>query len=223
MTKPIHNSEADNDREDPLDLLADGELDAKEAGFVMRRLLSDDAARNRWERLHLVRASLRGERVGCDSLVQRVHDALDQEPSHKSGPAALGQSWSRYALGGALAASVAVMAVVGLGDRMQHVGPSASPGFVSQTTALDRQFSASAVPVSFSAIPSPQRIVSAPDEQRLQTRQRIDRYMIRHGQLAGLQGLTALTPVLSAPDDVSVANPVIVTQPMMMVTEDARQ
>lgn len=210
MSEPNPDLHNEPGRDDPLDLLADGELDARRADFVLRRLGTDAAARSRWERLHLMRASLRGELTGRDSLVQRVHDALDDQPAHRQGHSATG-GWMRYGLGGALAASVAVMAVVGLGERVaEQAAPTASPGFVSQTTALDRQFSASATPVSFSTIPSPQRIAPPSDDQRLQSRQRINRYVIRHGQLSGSQGLTTLTPVLTTPSDVQVVRPMTI-------------
>ncbi|MDT8437750.1 MAG: RseA family anti-sigma factor [Wenzhouxiangellaceae bacterium] len=208
-------------QDDPLSMLADGELDAREAGFVLRRLAGDSAARARWQRLHLMRASLRGELSGpAVSLVERVATALEDESAHVDGAdSAAAGGWRRYALGGALAASVAVMAVVGLGERVGREAAVPSPGFVSQSTALDRQFSARATPVSLSDIPSPQRIAPPVParESRLQSRQRIDQYVIRHGQLAGGQGLTGLTPVLTLPSDLQVV------RPMVVVTEDARR
>jgi len=180
-----------------LSALTDGELDGKGAEFLIRRISHDAEMHGQWQRFHLFRACMQREFTAHASLVHKVASALDAEPLPRRE-----HGWSsgllRVGVGGAIAASVALVAVVGLGNRVDP-GPSVNeisePGFVSQTTALDRQFSPIAVPTSLG---------SSADRSSLQgnaaaTRRQINRYMIRHSQLAGEGGFISFTPVLTAP------------------------
>lgn len=197
-----------NDNREPVSALVDGELDRGGAEFVLRRLIDDEGMHDHWQRCHLVRACLQHEFEGPVSLVGRVQAALENEnaPERKAAMSSL----MRFGLGGAIAAGVAIFAVTGLNYRMSQEGsnlaqPGDSSGFVSQSTALDRQFNAEAVPAGFGAR-------SSDDESRresggLQSQQRINRYMIRHSQAAGSTGFNSLTPVLTAPEVVRLAPP----------------
>ncbi|MFO7763399.1 MAG: hypothetical protein R6V61_06685 [Wenzhouxiangellaceae bacterium] len=113
----------------------------------------------------------------------------------------------RFGIGGAIAAGVALVAVTGLDYRMGQEANSGAqlddqPGFVSQSTALDRQFNAEAVPAGFGA-----RSYDESDREAgiSGSQQRINRYMIRHSQAAGSTGFNSLAPVLTAPAPVRVA------------------
>lgn len=169
-----------------LSCLMDGELDRKGRKFLLRRLSSDAEMKGRWSRMHAVRACLHGEHLVSGDLVARVADALDAEAApSRSLPARL----LRPVAGGAIAASVAVMAIVGINASMLEQQEAVStqaeePGFVSRGTSLDQPFTQSAVPVSYS-------------EDRRAQRQRIGRYVLRHNQAAGSTGFASWVPIVT--------------------------
>ncbi|HSH27633.1 MAG TPA: RseA family anti-sigma factor [Wenzhouxiangella sp.] len=173
-----------------LSSLMDGELDRKGRKFLLRRLAGDADMKASWNRMHLVRACLHQEDLASGDLVGRVAAALDAEPApSRSLPARL----LRPVAGGAIAASVAVMAIVGINSSMlEQQGAVAlegdEPGFVSQPTELDRPFTQSAVPVSYS-------------EDRRAQRQRISGYVMRHHQAAGNTGFVSWVPIVTDIND----------------------
>ncbi len=173
-----------------LSSLMDGELDRKGRKFLLRRLAGDADMKASWNRMHLVRACLHQETLASGDLVARVAAALDAEPApSRSLPARL----LRPVAGGAIAASVAVMAIVGINSSMlEQQGTVAlegdEPGFVSQPTELDRPFTQSAVPVSYS-------------EDRRAQRQRISGYVMRHHQAAGNTGFVSWVPIVTDIND----------------------
>jgi negative regulator of sigma E activity len=200
--------------DEPLSALVDGELDARGSEFLIRRVAGDDGLSRRWHRFHLVRACLQGEFAGSVSLVSRVHAALEDEASPSERPRSSSRLL-RLAGGSAVAAGVAMMAVVGLGNRVDQQLPVAAddaevPAFVSETTALDRQFNATAVPAGFGGAGlEPSRVggESARGDAR-SSRARINRYVIRHSQAVGGSGFVSFAPVLTAPASVQVARPI---------------
>lgn len=183
---------------EPISALVDGELDPKAATFLVRRLSADRHMHHQWQRFHMVRACLQREFSGPVSLVDRVQAALQDEGAPER--ASRFSSLVRLGVGGAVAASVAMVAILGLANRIDSgnpVNPDAAqaPGFVSQSTALDRQFNAQLVPAGFGSNTS----AASGDGTASPTQQRINRYMIRHSQAAGSNGFISLTPVLAAP------------------------
>jgi len=185
--------------------LVDGELDSKAADFLIRRLSDDDQMQRHWQRSHMVRACLQREFSGAVFLVERVQAALEAEAIPERSV-----RWPRLmrmGIGGALAASVAVVAVVGLANRIDSGGSipqqALEPGFTSQSTALDRQFNAKAVPAGLGANQGASGRIGAASA----TQQRINRYMIRHSQAAGNSGFISLAPVLAAPATVQSTEP----------------
>lgn len=184
---------------EPISALVDGEMDMKGAAFLIRRLSDDPGMHDQWQRFHLVRACLQREFSGPVSLVGRVQAALEGEAAPERGSRFA--SLMRMGVGGAVAASVAVVAVLGLANRMQtenSAGQEAiqAPGFVSQSTALDRQFNAPLVPAGLGGSNEDS---AASTGATSGTQQRINRYMIRHSQAAGANGFISYTPVLAAP------------------------
>jgi sigma-E factor negative regulatory protein RseA len=169
-----------------LSCLMDGELDQKAQGFLLRRLASDPAMTDTWRRYHLVRACLHQEMAGGQCIADRVSAALSDEPA----PVAEGMpGWLKPVAGSAIAASVALMAIVGINanllERNQLEPVAEQPGFVSQPTSLDQTFSRQAVPVSFTE-------VSAADRQRINT------YVLRHNQAVGGAGFVSYLPIVTA-------------------------
>ena len=183
---------------EPISALVDGEMDPKGAAFLLRRLSDDPGMHDQWQRFHLVRACLQREFSGPVSLVGRVQAALsDEAPPERQGRFT---SLMRMGVGGAVAASVAVVAVLGLANRMDSGNPGGqqatqAPGFVSQSTALDRQFNAPLVPAGLGNSENSAGAAGTISG----TQQRINRYMIRHSQAVGGNGFISYTPVLAAP------------------------
>lgn len=169
-----------------LSSLMDGELDRRGRKFLLRRLASDADMKASWNRMHTVRACLHKERLAGAGLVERVAAALEAEPTpSRSLPARL----LRPVAGGAIAASVAVMAIVGINSSMlQQQGADSvdesEPGFVSRPTELDQPFTQSATPVNYS-------------EDRRTQRQRISGYVMRHHQAAGSTGFVSWVPIVA--------------------------
>jgi negative regulator of sigma E activity len=116
-----------------LSALFDGELPGQQAGMVIRRALRDTRMQHSWERYALIGACLRGDPIpGSVSVADRVKARLAAERDLNvavlpvRGNAGAGQStrssWlGRGALGGAIAAGVAVLSIF----VVRQVGPVA--------------------------------------------------------------------------------------------------
>lgn len=172
--------------QEQLSCLMDGELDPKAQDFLLRRLAGDTGMSQRWRRYHLVRACLHKEFETASCIAERVSQALANEPY--SSPAESMPRWLRPVAGGAIAASVALVAIVGINssllERGQPEGVAEQPGFVSQPTLLDRSFSQQPVPVGYSDVT---------DEDR----QRISTYMLRHNQAFGDSSFIPYLPIVT--------------------------
>ncbi len=173
--------------QDQLSCLMDGELDRNAQDFVLRRLAGDSEMSRRWRRYHLVRACLHKEFEAPGCIAEQVRESLADEPV--SEPASFGPRWLRPVAGGAIAASVALVAIVGINSSLLERGqPDAmgndQPGFVSQPTSLDRSFSQQPVPVGYSDV-SPEDI------------QRINTYVLRHNQASGGSGFIPYLPIVT--------------------------
>lgn len=179
-----------------LSRLMDGDLDRNARRFLLRRLAADDDMKATWRRFHVVRACLHRELLAAGDLSTRVARALEGEPVPGRGRM---QAWFRPVAGSAIAASVALMAIVGINSTMleHQQDPSESqPGFVSQSTSLDQPFtrSTSAVPVSYS-------------EESSAERQRISGHVLRHHQVSGRAGFVSYVPIVSGMSGESVPVP----------------
>ena len=97
--------------------LMDGELDAEQAETAIDALLRDQALAAEWRRMHQLRGLLRGEVDAPFDVGQAVSEAIAGDPAYLLPGIALARPtrrWPRYAMGGALAASVALATVIGL-------------------------------------------------------------------------------------------------------------
>ena len=119
-----------------LSALKDGELDRDAARFLCSRLASDEALRDQWSRWHLIGDALnqRHSAMLSNGLVQAVASAIANEATPKR---QLGPTLIRWVAGGAIAASVALMALMvvplnGSGDSVGPVGGLANQSSSSQ-------------------------------------------------------------------------------------------
>jgi negative regulator of sigma E activity len=127
-----------------LSALFDGELPPQQAQMVIRRTLRDQAMRTSWERYSLIGACLRGEPITRhNSIADRVQASLAAErelnvtslPVRRTPSAAADATRSllsgRGALGGAIAAGVAVVSIM--------VVRAVMPGAIQAETGLVAQ------------------------------------------------------------------------------------
>lgn len=216
--------ETNCDEDDPLErnneqlsALMDGELSRRESEFLVRRLVGDDQLQQDWSRYHLARDCMKAEFSGPVDLVARVRASVAEESID---PVGRMSPLMRFGMGGAMAAGVAMLAVVGLNQRLaeEQVPAEPAPAFVSQSSALDRQFSRQAVPVGLSNLPAAREARTVDDP-----RERISRYIIRHGQASGGSNFVTFTPILTT-DTTATAVP-LETRPADSETasEDARE
>lgn len=179
--------------DEDLSACIDGQTNRSQSRFVVRRLTEQRDARNRWARYHLIGAVLRKEPICHVDLSARVQAALAEEQTLASSTTA--KRWLKPVAGAAIAATVAVVAVLGINQNLiapQDPLSSDQAGFVSQTTPLDRVFSQPAQPVGLGGR-------SSEHVDRLQ------RLMLQHQQAARGAGVgtywpvTSMAPVSSVP------------------------
>lgn len=97
--------------------LMDGELDAQQAEATIDALLREPDMAAEWHRMHQLRGLLRGEVETPFDIGGAVREALADDPAYLLpgiAPARAPRRWPRYAMGGALAAGVALATVTGL-------------------------------------------------------------------------------------------------------------
>jgi negative regulator of sigma E activity len=122
-----------------LSALFDGELPRDQAELVIRRALKDPALRAAWSRYSLIGACVRGEPLAAAlpqvDLAARVRTRLASEPELSAAGKADADNaaasanrtslWRRGALGGAIAASVALVSLVIVKSMMPGTGAPA--------------------------------------------------------------------------------------------------
>lgn len=136
-----------------LSALFDGELPSGQAEMVIRRTLRDSTMRDSWERYALIGACMRNEpfRVSADhvNVADRVRARLAAEPDlliaggntapARAAVAGGSRSWllGRAALGGAIAASVALVSIMILRSVPLDVGTAGadSPAILAEAAA----------------------------------------------------------------------------------------
>jgi len=177
------------DSNENLSCLMDGELDADNQRFLLRRLANDRTLASTWRRFHLVRACLHKELSHSECIAERVSVAIKAEavpePSgHSTGTMS---RWVRPIAGGAIAASAALFAIVAINSSLlERTGSEADlqPGFVAQPTVLDQPFARQPIPVSYADMSASQR-------------QRLNSYVLRHNQAAGGSGFVPYIPMVA--------------------------
>ena len=174
MAEPQHPALSD---------LMDGELNADQAEAAIDALCRDDALAAQWRRMHQLRGLMRGDVDASFDVSAAVRDALASEPTYllpAIAPASPLRGWQRYAVGGALAASVALVTVIGL---RQWQTPATAPQLAVAPGA-----------------PAPALAVAAdrPAQDKSPARQpsRLESYWAVHADSALLAGQEPLSPLI---------------------------
>jgi anti-sigma factor RsiW len=186
-----------------LSALADGELGPDETRFLLRRLEAEPALAAQWQRLHLVRASLRGE-LGPLADAGFAAAVAARLPS-AAAPAAV-RGWRRTALGGAIAAGVAALALFAIAPQ-QPAAPGGVPVLADvapvRTGDLARQLPAQRVSDrAWTPLP-----VAAPIDPRLES------YYLRHGGAAAASPRGGFIPYVYVVATPSAAAPIPLREP----------
>jgi sigma-E factor negative regulatory protein RseA len=174
--------------------LMDGEVSRETGRFLVRRLGADEELRATWARYHLVRDCLRHQEGGLASnnLAVRVQRAIERETPPANSRKAH-RAWMRPAVGMAIAASVALMAVVAVGPESQSLSSAGS------------ELAGSVEAPSFT---SPQGLAPAPISEQASLLgeaagdSRMNAYLLRHYQAAGStggKGFVTFVPIVIRP------------------------
>ena len=189
-----------------LSSLMDGELSRETSLFLTRRLASDDAMCDTWERYHLIRDCIR--QPGSNQLVTGLRVSLmDDEEAQLQSPQAhspWAQSrWLKPVSGLAIAASVALMAIIVTVPQQGTLTGSTADTALS-TPANQPFVSPNTLPVS----PRSQA-ASFSAAQQSNSNNRLNAYLLRHNQMArtaGRQGFVSFVPIVAAPT-IAAADP----------------
>lgn len=177
-----------------LSALMDGELDPDQADAVLDALCRDDALAAEWRRMHQIRGLLRDGAEQTFDISAAVREAIADDPNYllpAIAPARATTHWLRYAVGGALAASVALATVIGL---RQWQAPGATGQLAAQTSG------AITGPIVATGLASGE--VRGPVAAHQPSR--LDAYWAAHADNALLAGQDSMTPLLR---DVSIDSP----------------
>ena len=157
----------------------DGELPAAEAELLTRRLSQDESLKRQAATYLEIGRLLRGERAlpGGDTLRERLAAALADEPE-LAAAGRDGSRWLRPAAGVAIAASVAVLALVGL--RQLDVADPVAGSVPVPTAAIAVDDGSSYTEPSAS-----EALGDRPDEMLRQ-------YLISHGETSGELGANGI-------------------------------
>lgn len=175
-------------REHRLSAWLDDEISDSDADRLLSDLSRDAELKQTLGRYHLVSNYLRGEPLRTDALdmAERVGQALRDEPAVLAPAAGRRENkLVRYLGGGAIAASVALVAVLSLSDDPQ--APMEPPTIVARAP-LDTGSTPDAV-----ADAQLRSLASSVVEQQ-QVESRLDRILAEHTEYAGSGGMQGILP-----------------------------
>ena len=184
----------------------DDELPDGEAELLLRRLQGDADLRSAAGRFLLIGQALRGERLPARDLAGRVAAAVDAETTYEAEGAPPARArWLRPVAGAAVAATVAVVALMGLENNGEVAGPDAvtadAPEQAAPAARADAETGGYAytVPVDAPVAVRPVNAVPA----------RLTNYMISHGERAGTLMRNGMhSRIVTQPDGRSVKSTV---------------
>lgn len=172
--------------------LMDGEISREAGSFLTRRLFSDEAMCEKWERYHLIRDCIRqpGSKQLVTGLSVKLSAALDAEAT----PGESGwrnKAWLKPVSGLAIAASVAFVAIM-------VAAPQAGLAPADVDTALAAPANQPFVSPNTVGSPISQAASFAPAQQA--SSNRLNAYLLRHNQMArtaGRQGFVSFVPIVA--------------------------
>ena len=199
-----------------LSSLMDGELSRETGLFMTRRLSSDEALCETWERYHLIRDCIRqpGSKQIVTGLCVKISASLEAEDAPVLSTWQKNR-WLKPVSGLAIAASVAMMAIV-ITAPQPDVVPGAAETAVS--TAANQPFvSPNTLPLA--PVSQPASYSSA---QQINSN-RLNAYLLRHNQMArtaGRQGFVSFVPIVATPNVPVTETPEEEPRSDMEVTEN---
>ena len=176
-----------------LSSLMDGEHSRETGLFLTRRLSSDAAMRDTWERYHLIRDCIRqpGSKQVVTGLCVNISASLDAEET-PSISAWRNVGWLKPVSGLAIAASVALMAIVVTAPQSRDL-PAA--GDTVLATPANKPFVS---PNTLPLAPVSQPVSFTPSGST--NPNRLNAYLLRHNQMAktaGRQGFVSFVPIVA--------------------------
>ncbi|MCW8927122.1 MAG: sigma-E factor negative regulatory protein [Xanthomonadales bacterium] len=188
-----------------LSTLMDGELSRETSIFMTRRLSSDGALSEKWERYHLIRDCIRqpGGKQLVTGLQTRITASLEAEDAPEVSVWNRSR-WLKPVSGLAVAASVALLAIV-VTAPPQAVDPGAGDAAVADQA--NQPF------VSPNTLPMPVVSQAASFDATRQTDSNaLNVYLLRHNQIAqtaGRRGFVSFVPIVAKsvepePDEVAL-------------------
>jgi len=185
--------------QEQVSLFVDDELSAEECEFFVRRLQRDPDSRSQLVRYQMIGAAIRGElnHPHADVLRRRLHFALhgvSPSPEVPVGRPSRVRPFVKPAIGFAVAAGVAVVALVGLRSAGIGGGSASGPAAVGELQALeDIEVPTYTVPRE----PVERRLVSPPI--------RLTNYLMHHVEYAAPLTRTSFHSNVVAPGDAEIA------------------
>jgi sigma-E factor negative regulatory protein RseA len=177
---------------DQLSALMDGELSEAETALMLREMAGQPDTASRWERYHMIGDALRSNLPPylCLDLRARVGTELTKEPTVLS-PGALPRrrlpTGLRQAAGVAIAASVAVVAV--LGARVINRADLPAAPEVAAVIPASNPPASGPVPL--------QRTSAQVSFRSLPVNSRLDSYFVNHHEYAASSGMLGILPYVS--------------------------
>ena len=154
--------------------LIDGETHDIEREHALRALAGDQELRGSWERYHLARTVIRRELdyVLPHSMSGRIRQAIDQEHMSPGRRFFSGKTFYKAIAGGAIAATVATVAILQLPS--DHSAPA--------------QFAKSPAPVTVPSTLAAEVRPVLPEQQRA-----LNPYLVQHAEFAQSAGMNGLS------------------------------
>ncbi len=186
--------DSDTQLQEQLSAFADGEIGDSEARFLIKRLCHDGKLRARWERYHVVHATLHGGFSACagDSLCQRISDAIENEPSPMRAKSSLMLRLIKPAAGLAVAATVATVAILSI----QQVNPPGDVGVAHRPSAATTV--TGGLPTQLQPVAARERIdargVAHPISTQGRVTPQLRTYLLRHNQVAARSNSASFVP-----------------------------
>ncbi len=176
-----------------LSSLMDGEISRNSGMFLMRRIASDEALCDTWERYHLIRDCIRqpGSKHVVTGLSVRLKASLDAERA-PSVPAWRNNRWFKPVSGLAIAASVTLMAIIVTAPQ-----PGTLPGATGEAAHPELANQPFVSPNTLPLAPVSQPVSYAASKKSENAR--LNAYLLRHNQMArtaGRQGFVSFVPIV---------------------------